>query len=156
MEKSLHRFVDEAIKLELNMAKLYGIFSEYIDIDRSFWNRLEAEEKNHAALLKTAKEFIDLNRLPSNLVTDDIDSLIEGNEMIEDAIDKFILNPDRESTFKFALDLEKSAGELEFQRFMETDSEDKLTQTFQRLNRFDKDHSERILQYWNNITSSDK
>jgi hypothetical protein len=155
MDYTLHSFIDEAIKLELNMSRLYSIFSEYSNEDRAFWNRLEIEEKNHAALLRTAKEFVNINRFPENLIPDDIETLVESNARIEASIDTYILHPNRESTFKIALELEKTGGEIHFQRFMEKQAEDNLTRIFQRLNRFDKDHSERILKYWETVTLGD-
>jgi hypothetical protein len=151
MEKTVHKLIDEAIKLEYNMSKLYGVFSEYIDEDRLFWNRLEAEEKNHAALLRTAKEFIDFDRFPKKLVPHNIEALTESNKKVLEAIDSFIMNPSRENTFKLALDLEKSAGEIHFQHFMKADPNDKVTEIFQQLNRDDKDHVSRLTSYWKEV-----
>jgi hypothetical protein len=148
MEKTVFKLIDEAIKLEYNMSKLYGVFSEYLDEDRIFWNRLESEEKNHAALLKTAKEFIDFNRFPKDLIPIKVKNLIDSNKKVLEAIDSFILNPARENAFRLAVELENSAGENHFQHFMESDSKDKVTEIFQHLNRDDKNHAERITKYW--------
>ena len=152
MDQLLLNLINEAIKLELNMAKLYGIFSEYNDDDRIFWNRLEVEEKNHAALLRTAKDFISFNRFPRNLIPDNLDALVQSNQKIARAIDSFIANPGRERAFTLAIDLEKSAGELHFQHFMEKEEGDHIMRIFQQLNMDDKDHAERINNYRKGIT----
>jgi hypothetical protein len=148
MDQPIFRFIDEAIKLELNMSRLYGIFAEYLDEDRHFWNRLVMEEKNHAALLKTAKDFISFSLLPKNILPNDIESLEESNRRVEETIDKFIKDPERDNAFTYALELEKSAGEIHFQNFMDERANDNITEIFQRLNRYDKDHAERIYNYW--------
>ncbi len=139
--------MNEAINLEYNMSRLYGIFAEYIDEDRVFWSRLENEEKNHAALLKTAKEFLTINKLPQGLIPNQLNVLLDSNEKILKAIDSFILKPSRQFAFSLALDLEKSAGEIHYQHFMDSDSNDRLIKIFQQLNHDDKDHAARIENY---------
>jgi hypothetical protein len=153
MEKTVFKLIDEAIKLEYNMSKLYGIFSEYIDEDRIFWNRLESEEKNHAALLKTVKDFINFDRFPKHIVPENSENLVASNKKVLEAIDSFILNPARDNAFSLALELEKSAGEIHYQHFMDTDAKDKVTEIFQRLNRDDKDHAARISAYREEVGS---
>ncbi len=151
MEKTVYKLIDEAIKLEYNMSKLYGVFSEYLDEDRFFWHKLESEEKNHAALLKTSKDFVNFDRFPKNIVPGNLDILIESNKKVLEAVDKFILNPKRENAFSLAIDLEKSAGEIHFQHFMDSEPQDKITEIFQQLNREDKNHAERILKYQKDV-----
>jgi hypothetical protein len=147
MDQPIFKFIDEAVMLELNMAKLYGIFAEYIDVDRAFWNRLEKEEKKHAALLQTAREFVSFNRFPLTILPDDIGLLEKSNRLVAETIDKFIQHPDRDKAFSFALELEQSAGEIHFQQFMDEKVEDNITKIFHHLNQFDKDHAERIARY---------
>jgi len=156
MKDSMLQIIDEAIQLELNMSRLYGIFSEHIVEDRAFWFRLEIEEKNHAALLKTGKDFAAFKRFPSGLIPDNLKVLQESNWKVLEAIDKFVKNPDRELAFKLASDLENSAGEIHFQRFMETNTTDDLGDIFQKLNQADKDHAERIYRYWQDVIHSSK
>ena len=144
-------FIDEAIELELNMSKLYGVFSEYIDEDRAFWYRLEVEEKNHAALLKTALDFIRFDKFPSGLVPDNLEILKESNQKIREAIGTFTADPDRKLAFKLAYALENSAGEVHFQEFMEKKVSDTVSEIFQKLNQADKDHAERILSCWKEL-----
>jgi len=142
------QFIDDAIELELNMSKLYGLFSDYFDEDRAFWYRIAIEEKNHAALLKTGKDFIRFDKFPSGLLPEYPEVLKKSIQKIRDAMDTFIKNPDRELAFNLALEIEESAGEIHFQQFMEKDAKDSISDIFQKLNQADKDHAQRINTYW--------
>jgi hypothetical protein len=148
MDKSIYVLIDEAIKLELNMSKLYGLFREFNDKDHSFWYKLEVEEKNHAALLKTARDFVSFNRFPEKIIPEDISVLEESNRKVSEAIDTFILAPEREKAFSIAIELEKSAGEIHYQYFMEQEDNDRISEIFRQLNREDKHHAQRIKSYW--------
>jgi len=148
MENTMLQFIDDAIELELNMSKLYSLFSEYIDEDRAFWYRIAIEEKNHAALLRTGKDFVRLNKFPSGLLPENPEMLKRSVQKVRDAIDTFISNPNRILAFNLALEIENSAGEIHFQHFMEKDATDNLRDIFQKLNQADKDHAQRIHNYW--------
>lgn len=142
------QIIDEAIELELNMAKLYGTFSEYLNKDRAFWFRIAIEEKNHAALLKTGKDFIRFDKFPSGLLPDNLEFLKKSNQKVMEAIKTFLKNSNREQAFNLAIELEKSAGEKHFQLFMEEDAKDYISKIFQKLNLADKNHEQRIKAYW--------
>ena len=151
MSNQVLDLIDEAIKLELNMSNLYSIFNEYIQEDKAFWYRISIEEKNHAALLKTAKDFIRFNKFPRGLLPENLDVLKESNKKVKDMIDRFILNPDRILAFEMAIEIEKSAGEIHFQLFMEKKVNNNINDIFQRLNQADKDHAQRIEKYWHEV-----
>jgi len=69
MSDDLRRLIDEAIKLELNMAELYLSFHNRFSEDAGFWWKLTIEEKNHASLLKSGKQyFLDAGMFSSELV----------------------------------------------------------------------------------------
>ena len=156
MENRLVLIIDEAIELELNMSKLYGTFSEYLNRDRAFWFRIAIEEKNHAALLKTGREFIHFNKFPLGLVPENLEFLKTSNRKVREAIKTFLKNPDREQAFRLALELEKSAGEKHFQLFMEKGAKDSISDIFHRLNQADKDHEQRIKAYWESTSEKIK
>jgi hypothetical protein len=152
LENPVEKYIDAAVELELLMADLYGIFSEYLEADRHFWYKLGVEEKNHAALLKTAKEFIRFDKLPAGLLPDNPDVLEETHYKIRAAMDTFIEKPQRELAFRLAYALENSAGEIHFQHFMKSNNTgDRVIKIFHDLNQADKDHSERILKYWEQV-----
>lgn len=56
MTKSLHDHLEESIKLEVNLAKLYTVFNDLFPEDEEFWFQLAMEERGHAALLQQEKK----------------------------------------------------------------------------------------------------
>jgi len=114
MDHNLEKFIDEAIALELNAAEIYTIFSVTIPVDSGFWSGLSWEERNHAALLKTAKDvFMPSNKFPEEILPDFVQSLSETNNWLKTLLDKFAEEPpDRQSAFDIALKIENSAVEM--------------------------------------------
>lgn len=148
MTRKVEDIIDKAVQLELNLAKLYRIFAEHFDEDREFWSLLESEEKKHSALLKTGYDFARINRFPERIFPEQAEALDESINFVQQCIVDFIAKPQRQLAFKMALELEKSAGEVHFQRFMESTARESLTAIFQKLNQADKDHVSRIQTYW--------
>ncbi len=151
MNKELSLLFDESIQLEHNIAKLYETFYHAFPEDAHFWWELVLEEKNHASLLQSGKDrFEPLAKFPIEMMPPSIQELKSVNSEIQDIIKKYQDTiPSREDAFNIALKLEQSAGELHFQQFMEKESESELDRIFQRLNRDDKDHAEKLREYMN-------
>ena len=57
MGNKLKELANEAIQLELNVAKLYMTFQTIFPQDDEFWWDLVIEEQNHASLLRSGVEF---------------------------------------------------------------------------------------------------
>ena len=55
MDEKLSKLIDELIKVELNVAKIYMFFSDTFSEDSDFWWQLALEEKDHAGLIKSGK-----------------------------------------------------------------------------------------------------
>ena len=55
--------------------------------------------------------------------------------------------PSRQEAFNIALETERSAGEIHFQRLVTNQAESKVIDLFQKLNEDDHDHAERIQIY---------
>ena len=151
MNKELSQLFYESIQLELNVAELYKIFCTALPHDSFFWKNLSMEEENHADLLQSGKDrFGPLDRFPIEMMSPSIQELKSVNSEIQDIIKKYQDTiPSREDAFNIALKLEQSAGELHFQQFMEKESESELDRIFQRLNKDDKDHAEKLREYMN-------
>lgn len=154
MDCGLLQLVDEAINLELNVAKLYLRFKELFPEDSNFWWNLALEETNHAALLRSGREsFMSVGMYPSELaavtaVT--VEALGEENNEILRLLEEFKVNPpSRESAFHLAINQEESAGEIHFQRAMEILPSSEALELFQHLNNDDKDHARRLRTYMN-------
>ena len=142
MNYNLEDFIEEAIKLELNAAEIYGIFAATIPVDADFWAGLSWEERNHASLLKTSQNvLVPVDEFPGAVLPQFIQSLIETNRWMETLRDDFTQTPpDRKKAFDIALKIENSAGEQHFQRVMGTPSDSKVVQILQELCEDDINH----------------
>lgn len=153
MDTQLSQVVDASIQLELNVAELYGFFHTAFPQHEEFWWKLRLEERNHAALIRSAKEQFDpVGKFPVDLVSSQLIEITEINNKLRSLIERFNINaPSESEAFSIALLLEQSAGEAHYQKFMETDagqeSKCQLCKIFQQLNEHDKDHAERIQNY---------
>ncbi len=140
--------IDEAIRLELNVGKLYLLFYRQFEGDSQFWWKLALEEENHAALLKTVKQMGAMNvDIPGELLPEGMEELVESNQEISAAYDDFENHPERNKAFQFALKIENSAGELHYNAFMVNTTDSPAGAIFKKLNGMDMDHAERVRQY---------
>ena len=149
VDLTLSRIVDESIQLELNIAKLYISFHETFPEHGDFWWALHIEENNHAALIRSVKEhFVPSGQFPSDLLSSKLNELKETNSKIALLIKRYEHQPPTEAeTFNVALELEESAGEIHFQKFMDKEEDSILYKIFQKLNRDDKNHALRLRSY---------
>jgi hypothetical protein len=149
MPNDLIALIDESIRLELNVSDLYFLFHKLFSEDAAFWWRLVQEEKNHAALLRSGKEYFEpLDRFPVNLLHTNIGDLKNANQGIRAAIDRFgTAFPSRAEALAFALSIENNAGEIHFQHFMEGTSDSPVDRIFRQLNHDDQQHAARIAAY---------
>jgi len=149
MTKILFDHLDESIKLELNLAKLYTLLNDLFPDDEDFWWQLSMEERGHAALLQQEKKQPQpLPFFPENLLADDLPALMAANERILGLIEQYKqLAPSRIEAFLTALELELAAGEAHFQDFLDTPSLSPSVAIFKQLNQDDRDHAERIREY---------
>jgi hypothetical protein len=85
MNPTLNQLIDESIKLELNMASLYKIFSTTFPNDGVFWYELYLEEKKHANITQTAKDLLlSCHEFPVEVLATSLVDLIKVNNMIVD------------------------------------------------------------------------
>jgi len=149
-QPNLRRLIEEAIKLELNMAKIYLSFSRRFAGDANFWGQIATEEGNHAALLKIGEQyFLDDGIFPSELVDTSLESLMSANSELECILgQEGGTPPSRAFAFNFALRFEESAGEIHFQHAMQNaEHPSEAIKILQSLNEADKDHANRIRGY---------
>lgn len=148
-DKDLVELAEEAIRVEQHISDLYLIFYEEFPDDAEFWWRLVIEEKNHAALIRSGLEyFLPAGRFPSELLPPMLDGLRKTNQRLAGMIEGFRKKtPLREEAFNTALRVEKSAGEIHFQRAMAKEAGSDIMELFQQLNKDDMDHADRIRSY---------
>jgi len=142
------KYLEESIKIELNTAKLYFVFSDYFKEDYDFWWTIANEELNHAALLKATIKFAEINDLPEGMILDNIGEMIDLNKKIDEVIETFKSNPSRQASFEIALNIETSAGESHYQELMSKHTDNEIIKLFQYLNREDINHYDRIKGYY--------
>lgn len=150
MSENLKQLIEEAIKLELNVAEIYLSFHYRFPEDANFWWKIAIEEKNHAALLKNGKQFfLDAGMFPSELVGDSLEALVDANNKLENILrQEKEAHPPRAAALNLAIKLEELAGEVHFQNAMQKAKyPSEAIQLFQSLNEDDKDHANRIRNY---------
>lgn len=148
MNKNLSELIDEAIKLEMNVARIYLNFHFIFREDADFWMKLYNEEKNHAALLEKGKQnFLDAGRFPVELVGSSVESFVEANRKLKGVL-KEESPPSRVAAFNLALNMETLAGEMHYQNAMQqVENPSDIVKLFRALNKDDKDHASRIRNY---------
>ena len=117
----LSHLMNASEKLEMGIAELYSLFGKALPEDRTFWEQLGFEEKNHADLIASIHEtFIPLGEeFPTSILAWTRTEVDRANQIVTDYLAAFAeAAPDREKIFNTALDLELAAGEIHFQCFM--------------------------------------
>jgi len=140
----------ESVKLELLVADLYCQFTNSFPEDADFWGKLMFEEVNHASIIRSVAEFYKpLGVLPHGLLAPVLQDVRDINDKLGALIEQWQgAGQSREAAFNIALELEQSAGELHFQKFMASqEASSAVAQVFKGLNRDDRDHAERIRLY---------
>jgi ferritin len=140
-------YLDEAIRLEYKVSELYHLFSVTFNEDKDFWWQIEIEEKNHAALLKSGKDFFEYGNFPETLFPENIEELKDSVVKVISIIGSFNAGWTRKKAFDTAIEIENLAGELHFQNFMHSIDPSDIADIFRRLNRDDCNHSQRLMEY---------
>ncbi len=149
MEENPSQLIDESIKVELNVAKIYMFFCDTFSEDLDFWWKLALEEKNHADLIEIGRgTSIVKPEFPVELLAPSVEMLYEANNKLISMLKEYRIKlPSRKKTFNIALDIEQLAGELHFQLAMEKPLTSTIMEIFHKLNQNDKDHADRIRTY---------
>jgi ferritin len=149
MNKDVTSLIEESINLELNVCDIYSFFHKLFPEDAEFWWELVFEEKNHAALIRSGKEYFEpVNKFPHNLLHHSLQNLKDTNSKLLSLIKNFENTPpSREEAFNIAFKIENSAGELHFQKFMDEEANSTTDKIFKQLNKDDKEHAMRIRSY---------
>ena len=153
--EQIRLLLESAIALELGVASLYRLFSELYEEDRAFWSQLQLEEKSHAALLRAALDSFEKRQLlPTGMMPTSLEHMEQFNMKVAVLLEQCRKTPpSRHNACELAIVLERDVGEEHFNQFMEKPPESMIEEVFQRLNRNDKDHAERITEYLGTIQS---
>jgi hypothetical protein len=154
-ENLILEFLDQASSLELILANMYNLFEKSFTEDSDFWKQLAEEELSHAALLKSAMSNPEMSKqLTPDAANDLLQAVVKDKEWATSLLIKFSdVKPDRLTAFNTAVEAEKTAGELHFQKIMTKESDSWFIKMLRELNEYDRDHLRRINWYMtdNNI-----
>lgn len=152
MNQTLEQLIDESIQLELNVAAVYKIFFNIFPEDSELWSKLIREEEKHADLIQSMRSsFLLPRQFPSDLLASPIKMLKKTNNRLVSILKKYNKEqPLRESAFKIALEIERSAGEFNFQLAAEKSPDSGIMKIFQALNKDCRNHTEKIITYVQN------
>jgi len=141
--------VRESIALELNVSEIYLLFHHLFPDDEEFWMQLVLEERNHAELLRYGLNYYEPHgRFPRKLLCSKLSLLQTVNRDLSRMIENYRSSPpSRIVAFNTALYLERSAGELHYQKFMTGEAVTAPEEVFMELNSADMDHEKRIRSY---------
>ncbi|MDP6923397.1 MAG: hypothetical protein QGI94_01275 [Candidatus Scalindua sp.] len=148
----MEQLIDEFIKLELNVADVYKVFLNTFPEDSELWSRLVQEKEKHADLIQSMRStFLLPSQFPSDLLSSSRQMLSKANNRLISRLKKYRKKPPlRESAFKVALDIERSAGEFSFQLAAEKVPDSGIMKIFQELNRDCRNHTKKINTYMHN------
>jgi len=149
MNQTLEQLIDEFIKLELNVADVYKVFLNTFPEDSELWLKLIQEEEKHADLIQSMRStFLLPRQFPSDLLASSRQMLSKTNTRLISILKKYRKKlPLRESAFKVALEIERSAGEFNFQLATEKLPDSGIMKIFQELNRDCRNHTKKINTY---------
>ena len=149
MDEKLSKLIDELIKVELNVAKIYMFFSDTFSEDSDFWWQLALEEKDHAGLIKSGKGTSTMKPgFPDELLVPSVEMLYKANNKLISMLKEYRKKlPSRKKTFNIALNIEHLAGEHHFQLAMAKPLTSTIMEVFHKLNKDNKDHADRIRTY---------
>lgn len=143
MDKKRGELLEAARQMEKNMSELYFLYKDSFKEDRDFWQKMAKEESEHMALVELAKDFFD--KFPKDIIYNNLDELKKVNNNTKDTIEKYRKTlPSKEEAYKYAFQLENTAYELHYQKLVTDKADSEEMKIFQKLNKYDKDHAERI------------
>ncbi len=149
MKTTLAKIIDESIRLEMNVASLYEIYSSLYPEDSGLWDQLSREEVKHATIIKAGKDvLLSSGEFPGEILSPSLQVLHDLNVELGYLLKKFKTDvPTRKYALDIALNIENASGEVHFQRTMEYPSNSAYVSLFQKLCDDDKDHAKRIIDY---------
>jgi rubrerythrin len=145
----MERIINESILCELDTFKIYNLFKDTFEEDAEFWKRLAEEELDHAVVLRKSKSFYkDVTDIADIISVEDFSTFMDVRQKINKLLEEFKENPTREKAFDIALQIEKSAVEDNYQKFMNVTSNNDIADVLRKLNGEEKNHIERLKKYF--------
>ena len=141
--------LEESAQFEIDAYEIYSVFKLSNQKDADFWEQLANEELDHAGLLKKCLSLCSEEKEVTNLISvEEIGIIKNARNKIKQFKTEFQNNPLPHTAYNMALEIEKSIVENSYQKFMDSMPNNDLQQIFQLLNGKEKDHINRINDYF--------
>lgn len=153
MDKKTVEILDESIKQELLVSKLYSLFEKTSYEDSEFWYKLSQEELSHSITLQAERDDLsEVRLLPIELVLENLETLRKQNMLLSEFFEELKKSaPSREQTFSIAYALERLMIESIYESCLAKYPETQALRIFQSINGDEKEHIEKIVQYASRI-----
>jgi rubrerythrin len=147
--ENISLLLEESVQYEMDAYEIYSVFMTSIQKDADFWEKLANEELDHAGLLK---KYLSLglkeNEVYDIISVEDVGVIKDARIKIRQYLKEFLNNPSPDIARDIALDVENSIVENSYQKFMDSIPDTELKQIFHLLNGMEKDHTNRINDYF--------
>ena len=148
MEK-VSLLLEESVQYEMDAYDIYSVFMSTLQKDADFWEKLANEELDHAGLLKKYLSFsLKENEVSDIISVEDVGVIKDARIKIRQYLKEFRNNPSPYTAYDIAIDIENSIVENSYQKFMDSIPDTELKQIFHLLNGMEKDHINRINDYF--------
>lgn len=144
--QDIRELLEEAIRVERNIASLYMLYSKAFPAHADMWRRLSMEEHNHGSMLGALRPFVESGHLTAKcLGNPDINSLKAQNQRVEEKLTLYRLYPPAmQDAYAFAVEIENSTAEINYKNLHAGQVDSKIAVVFQELGDVCSDHASTI------------
>ena len=147
--ESIKLLLEESAQFEIDAYEIYSVFKSSVQKDADFWEQLANEELAHAGLLKKCLTLYSEDDEVTNIISvKEIGIIKKARKKIKQFMMEFQNDPLPHTACNMALEVENSIVENSYQKFMDSMPNNDLKQLFQLLNGKEKDHINRINDYF--------
>ena len=147
--RNFQQVLNEAIDYELDTYHLYSLFSKRLDTDSQFWESIAEEELNHVSVLRKIQSFLQGDiKVKDKVIIGDLESIKRVRVKLYQLEKKFKENPTPELAYSIGTEIEESVVEKTYQKFLRMVTDDSVISLFQSLTGDEKNHLQRIHDYY--------
>ncbi len=147
MNSTIERIFNEAIRMERYAGALYRLYEKLFPEEHAVWEKLVAEEENHAAIIQSGRDyFFEEGLFPIEALDSDLGRVLSINSAIEKTLIDFRQQPPSlDEALKRALEFETSSVEYYYQYVLQLTPDSNAVTLFQELSSQSDSHERRIL-----------
>jgi hypothetical protein len=147
MDATIELLFNEAIRMERYVAALYRLFEKLFPEEYTVWENLVAEEENHAAIIRSGRDFFfEEGLFPFEALDRDLQRVRSINALIETTLAAFRRHPPTigEALLR-SLEFESCSVEYYYQHVLQSKPGSNAAALFQELSGQSDSHERRIL-----------